>query len=362
VPAVFVKRGSDAVERVLVDVQLTGGDFVKAQVALNQFTATAAREAKRALSYPGVREIRVRLRTLNGGSTFVDVPRAVTPDPPSLPPARRPGSGAKDNFDLSTFYSNDGALGDSDNNLIPDRVDTVLSPDGDGTGGVIELAARFGLESTGVSFPIVKSAKSIVEPGSEPALVLIGLSHPIVEQLIKAKKWERPSLAPGEGLIEIVKKAFGEKTAVIVTGGDAAGVERAVQQLAERFPHLWSRGKDRTTLDDVEEDVRKFVAGRSPAGQAAMALYKLDKIGAQLSGKDLASGARSGVCRKGGRRAVQPGEARCRGANQSERSDRGGTEPRRARRAVRLSATNSIFRRRSKSSGRSCTLGSFNRA
>ena len=105
--------GSDAVERVLVDVQLTGGDFIKAQVALNQFTATAAREAKRALSYPGVREIRVRLRTLNGGSTFVDVPRAVTPDPPSLPPARRPGSGAKDNFDLSTFYRNDGALGDS---------------------------------------------------------------------------------------------------------------------------------------------------------------------------------------------------------------------------------------------------------
>ncbi len=289
VPAVFVKRGSDAVDRVLVDVQLTGGDFIKAQVALNQFTATAARDAKRALSYPAVREIRVRLRTLNGGSTFVDIPRAVAPDPPSLPPARRPGSGAKDNFDLSTFYSNDGALGDSDNNLIPDRIDTVLSPDGDGTGGVIELAARFGLESTGVSFPIVKSAKSIVEPGSEPALVLIGLSHPIVEQLIKAKKWERPSLEPGEGLIEIVKKAFGEKTAVIVTGGDAAGVERAVQQLAERFPHLWSRGKDRTTIDDVEEDVRKFVAGRSPAGQAAMALYKLDKIAGQLSGKDLAS-------------------------------------------------------------------------
>ena len=133
VPAVFVKRGADAVERVLVDVQLTGGDFIKAQVALNQFTATAARDAKRALSYPSVQEIRVRLRTLNGGSTFVNIPRAVAPDPPSLPPARRPGSGAKDNFDLSTFYSNDGALGDSDHNLIPDRIYTVLSPDGDGT-------------------------------------------------------------------------------------------------------------------------------------------------------------------------------------------------------------------------------------
>src|SRR5205814_9445229 len=101
VPAVYVKRGSDAAERVLVDVQLTGGDFVKAQVALNQFKATAARDAKRPMSYPSAREVRVRLRTVNAGSTTVDIPRAVTPDPPTQPPARRPGAGAKDTFDLS---------------------------------------------------------------------------------------------------------------------------------------------------------------------------------------------------------------------------------------------------------------------
>src|SRR5439155_21385627 len=86
-----------------------------------------------------------------------------------------------------------------------------------------------------------------------------------------------------------VKKAFGEKSAVVVTGGDAAGVARAVGQLAERFPHIWARGKDRTTLDDVEDDLRKFVAGRSPAGQAAMALYKLDTLTEELRGKELSS-------------------------------------------------------------------------
>ncbi|MBI3492982.1 MAG: hypothetical protein HY047_14565, partial [Acidobacteria bacterium] len=80
-----------------------------------------------------------------------------------------------------------------------------------------------------------------------------------------------------------------EKSALIVTGGDAAGVDRALGQLAEKFPHIWARGKDRTTLDDVEDDVRKFVAGRSPAGQAAMSLYKLDKLAEQLQGKDLSS-------------------------------------------------------------------------
>jgi hypothetical protein len=289
VSAIYVRHGSDAVERAVVDVQMASpGDVVKAQVALNQLKAVGAHDPKRALSYPLLGSLRIRARAAGAAAT-VDLPRAVAPDPQAQAPGRRPGTAAKENFDLSSFYSNEGALGDSDNNLIPDRVDVVLSPEGEGTEGVIDLAARLGLESTGVQIPIAKAASTIVAPEGEPILVLIGVSHPAVEQLIKAKKWERPPLGPGEGLITLVKKAYGEKSAVIVTGGDAAGVSRATHQLAERFPHIWARGKDRTTLDDVGDDVRKFVAGRSPAGQAAMSLYKLDQIAKNLAGKDLTS-------------------------------------------------------------------------
>lgn len=289
VPAVAVKAGTDGAARVVVDVQLTGGDLVKAQAALNQVKTAAPRDAKRALSYPHARELRIRLRTLTGRTAFVDVPRAVAPDAPSQPPGRRPGAAAKDGFDLSTFYAIEGGLGDSDSNLIPDRVDLLLSAEGDGTGGVVDLAARLGLESTGIALPIVKPAAGIADPAAEPQLVLIGVTHPVVDRLAEAHKWERPALAPGEGLIQVVKKAFGEKSALVVTGGDASGVARAVKQLAERFPYVWSRGKDRTTLDDVEEDVRRFLAGRTPAGQAAIGLYKLDKIMSTLEGKPIAS-------------------------------------------------------------------------
>jgi hypothetical protein len=315
VSAVYVRDGLDTADRVVVDTLMAnGGDVIKAQVALNQTKAVGARDPKRALSYAAARTIRVRLHAAGSRAT-VDLPRvAPRPDlrnaagartgmparagegspgelsgPPVQPAARRPAGGAKDAFDLSSFYSNEGALGDSDNNLIPDRVDVLLSPDGDGTEAVIDLAARLGLESTGVSLPIAKPAQAITAPDTEPILVLIGLSHPTVETLIRNGKWRRPPLQPGEGLIQVVKKAFGEKSALIVTGGDAAGVNRAVRQLAEKLPHVWARGKDRTTLDDVEEALRKFVAGRSPAGQAAMSLYKLDKIAASLRGKDLAS-------------------------------------------------------------------------
>ena len=306
-PAVFVRagaNGADGAERVVVALQMaSGGDVIKGQVALNQFKATTARDLRRPMSYANLRSVQVKMRATGMGTMTVDLPRAggsvtgqpagdvasADAPPASAPPARRPGGGAKENFDLSTFYSNEGALADSDNNLIPDRVDVLLSADGDGAAGVVDLGARLGLESTGVSLPIARTAKSITAPDGEPILVLIGTAHPVVEQLIKNKKWEAPTLQPGEGLIQLVKKAFGEKSALIVTGGDAAGLERAVRQLAETFPHIWQRGKDRTTLDDVEEDVRRFVAGRSPAGQAAMGLYKLQKLADQLKGKALAS-------------------------------------------------------------------------
>src|SRR5205085_9500981 len=104
----------------------------------------------------------------------------------------------------------------------------MLSADGEGTDGVVDLAARLGLESTGIALPIAKPPRSITSPAGEPMLVLIGTAHPLVEQLIKNGKWDRPSLEPGEGLIQVVRKAFGEKSALVVTGGDAAGVARAV--------------------------------------------------------------------------------------------------------------------------------------
>lgn len=241
------------------------------------------------LSYPTVPAIAFRIVAPGARAVSVEVPRAE--DPPAGPLGRRPGAAAKENVDLSSLYTNDGLLGDSDTNLIPDRLDTILVPAGDGAGRTIDVAARLGLESTGVVVPIAVPADAVVKPESEPTMVLIGTSHPIVDRLIKEKKFQRPSLQPGQGLIEVVRKAFGEKSVVIVTGADRAGLERALEQLAERLPHIWERGKDRTTIDDVEEQIRRFASNRSPEGQAAAALYMIDRIGRELQGRQLESAA-----------------------------------------------------------------------
>ena len=248
-----------------------------------------ADDQKQPLSYPTVPTIAFHLASAAGGDRPIDVEVSRVAAPPAGPLGRRPGAGAKENLDLSAVYANDGLLGDSDSNLIPDRIDTILVPSGEGIERTVDVAARLGLESTGVVIPIAVPANGIDKPESQPTMVLIGTNHPLVERLIKDKKFERPALQPGEGLIQVVRKAFGEKGVVIVTGGDQAGLARALDQLSARLPHIWARGKDRTTLDDVEEQIRRFVSNRSPAGQASAALYVLERIGQQLEGRQVES-------------------------------------------------------------------------
>ena len=79
-----------------------------------------------------------------------------------------------------------------------------------------------------MSVPLVIPADKLGKPESQPTLVLVGASHPLVQQLQKDGKYSPPDLQPGEGLIQVVRKAFGEKSAIVVVGGDAAGLDRAL--------------------------------------------------------------------------------------------------------------------------------------
>jgi len=230
-----------------------------------------------ALSYDHVEIVTARLVA---GSRSVEIEASAGPAAPAARPnPPRPGAGAKHDLDLSNLYTPEGLLGDSDQNLIADRIDAVLSPGGSHR-GTVELAARLGLEATGISIPVAKLPSEIEAPEDEPTLVLIG-EHPLAPS--------KAELEPGVGSIRVIPRAFGEKPALAIEGGDEAGIARALNQVAVRFPHVWERGKDRTTLDDVERDLWNFFSGRSPAGQAAIALYKLDRLLAGLEGKELRS-------------------------------------------------------------------------
>lgn len=276
IPQVRVRAGMAGLERVVAEVDESGSaaEVVASLQAARDAPASDSAETgefDRPLSYAGLSSIEVR-----AGDQTVRLP-TLEPEPEPGPIPGRPGSGRKSDLDLSNLFTPSGLLGDSDSNLIPDRVDAVLVPS-DGGAGLPDLGARLGLESTGLVVPLVTPASSVDRPAGQPTMVLTGLDHEFIEELSDSGKVDLSELASGEGLIEVVPAAFGQKPALVVTGADEAGAHRALEQLWRTFPHIDARGKDRPTLDNVEYDLWATLAGRTPAGQAAIGLYKLDQI------------------------------------------------------------------------------------
>ncbi|HTK29268.1 MAG TPA: M14 family zinc carboxypeptidase [Vicinamibacterales bacterium] len=268
VPEVRVRAGAEALTRAVVEASVGAAEDA---ARLRSAHLTAADP----LTFPGIETIGVRVSTAGGRPVEIDVPRARAPERGPMPARAAP---AKPRLSLGTLFTSDGFFADTDTNLIPDRLDVLLSPSGPGTEGTIDLAARLGLESAGIAIPAAEPPDALGAPESRPTLVLIGVTHPLIERLATEGKLARPALAPGEGWIGIVPRAFGAKSAVVVTGADARGLGRALAEMAEKFPNIWARGKDRTTIAGIEEGMRQFLGARSPAGQAATALYKLDQV------------------------------------------------------------------------------------
>lgn len=233
------------------------------------------------LDYPGLASVEARIT----GGRVLRLPGRANPDAPG-PIASRPGSGAKDDLDLSNVYSGDGLLGGSP---IPNRIDAILVPGSAGVSGLPELAARLGLESTGMVVPLVHPAADLERPGQQPTMVLAGTGNQHTDQLADSGLVDVAGLQPGEGLIQLVPEAFGSKSALVVTGGDEAGAARALEQIAIGFPNLGVRGKDRPTVDDVEGALWDALSGHTPLGQAATGLYKLGQITRELDGVAVSS-------------------------------------------------------------------------
>jgi zinc carboxypeptidase len=223
-------------------------------------------------------------------------PRLLTPpiDPSELAPdspgqrgrASGPASVSSKNFDLAKGYSIDGWFGDSFADLIPDRTETVIVlGEGDETLGAAHIAARLGLESTGVTFPIAKPSAKVADPAQEPNPILIGRQNLLVDQLARLGRVRLDDLRAGDGVLQMVPKAFGAGTATVVAGGDATGTTVAAQYLARRVPYIWDTAPGALSYQDLVTEAGRFFQARSPAGQASQALDELDSIVRDLRGR-----------------------------------------------------------------------------
>lgn len=263
----------DGIDRLVVRIETD--DPVAVATALEPLTtADGPDDPDDVLAYPGLSSVEVRVV----GGDVLRLPGRAEPDEPG-PVSGRPGAGGKDDLDLSNLYAADGLLGSGP---LPSRVDGILVPDGEGVAGLPDLAARLGLESTGLVVPLVRPAASVDDPSGQPTMILAGAGNRFTDELADSGRVDLAALQPGDGLIELVPDAFGSKPALVVTGGDAAGAERALEQVALTFPNLGPRGVDRPTVGDVERDLWEALSGHAPVGQAAIGLYKLGRIAGKL--------------------------------------------------------------------------------
>jgi zinc carboxypeptidase len=199
-------------------------------------------------------------------------------------------AGPSRNFDLTNALSIDGWFGDAYADLIPDRLDTtlVLGSAADSFGAA-HIAARLGLETTGITLPVTRVAEKVRTPEREPSPILVGRSNALVDRLVKIGRAHLDDLRPGEGAVQVVPKAFGNATATVVAGADAAGTEAGALYLARRAPYVWSNARGSLTLSDVALQANRFLQARNAAGQASQIDTELDAVLADMKGKTIES-------------------------------------------------------------------------
>jgi hypothetical protein len=224
---------------------------------------------------------------VGGVSAVSDKPMAVEPSasPAAAGSAAPPDAeGGPQRLDLATLFTMRGLFRGTARMPIPSNLDSQLYvPAGAAGIAMANLAARMGLETTGITLPLATPdsgvavrdvrTKSVIVEGSD-------LGKDAGRKLHEEDATAKEPLAAGEGELRIVDKAFGRQSAVLISGDRAA----ALGLLSEHFPNLWETGKQYLSLEEIRYDMHRFFSLRSSAGQASVALYRLDKWMDEISG------------------------------------------------------------------------------
>ena len=183
-------------------------------------------------------------------------------------------------LDLATLYTMRGLFRGTPKMPIPSNLDSQLYvPSGKAGIEMANLAARMGMETTGITLPLAKQAGEVGVKDVRTKSVIAGdnsLSKEALSRLLLEAPAAAGDLAAGEGELRIVDKAFGKHGAVLARGDDA-GSAAALRLLSGHFPNLWETGKQFGSLEEIRYDLHRFFSLRSGVGQASVALYRLNE-------------------------------------------------------------------------------------
>ncbi|HEX4809611.1 MAG TPA: hypothetical protein VH325_11815, partial [Bryobacteraceae bacterium] len=180
-------------------------------------------------------------------------------------------------FDLGSAYTLHGLFKGVPKMPVPSTLDSQLCvPAGAAGIAMANLAARMGLETTGLALPLAKAETDVLakDVKVKPVVSESSALGKQVEKKFEAEGNHAPPLGASEGELRVVDRAFGKQPALLVRG-DADGSVAALGLLTDRFPNLWETGKQYAALDELRFDLHRFFSLRSGVGQAAVSLYHL---------------------------------------------------------------------------------------
>jgi len=251
--------------------------------------AISAAALNTALSSPRLAAVH-ELVVLGGASAVNPKPEAGQPAPAAAAPAggSAPGPGGTPGatparLDLATVYTSRGLFTGTPRMPMPSTLDAHLYvPAGPAGTAMANLAARMGLETTGISLPLATPIGDVAVRDVRTQAVLAGDSvlteeagRKLRAQDTAAAQAETP-LDAGEGELRVVDDSFGRRAAIL-TRGDESGAAAALDLLSGHFPNLWEAGKQRLNIEEIRYDLHRFFSLRSSVGQASAALYHLDR-------------------------------------------------------------------------------------
>jgi hypothetical protein len=193
-------------------------------------------------------------------------------------------------FALSDLYTIRGLYRDTNQDLMPDRMEAHLSVHGgESPEGLVTLAERIGLETAGIRLPVADVGGQADYPQDAGFPIVFGVGHYQTDRLIKSGKLAGNVNRAGEGFLQFAKGAFGGRNGLVIGAPDKPGLDAITDYAAKRVPYLWEYGKGKTQLSDVEEEVRRFTQAKDAAGQTALALHKIETWLTRLRGKAIDS-------------------------------------------------------------------------
>jgi hypothetical protein len=223
------------------------------------------------LSYSGCSQVTFELRC-GERTSRVSISRMGYPKrmlTPSYKAPSRPARKGKE-FDLLQLFTTRGFYADSDNDSIPDTLESlvILPKNASSCWGTSWLTSRLVLETAGAAFPIVQIDQDIENEESFQAPIIVGKENRFFQDLVRTGKMKDSRLESGWGKVEVVAQALNKSSALAVWGEDEKGLEKTLSFLGRTFPYFDEYGEGHPSFHDIPTGLQEFLEGKHGSAEA----------------------------------------------------------------------------------------------